>query len=166
VRVTVRHAVAGLVDEVAAGLGGHPGRPVDPGVDDGDSYASSGCELLRLGQPQIITGPWAVREVRVRERCRRSTDPALLHRLVGACFIRRDSCRIDDRRLDGSDRRCGQQHQEQCGNQRTKSAHARSPPTDLDQRTVCWHPDSKLADHKGAAEKVSSRLRVEGTRQC
>ena len=113
VRVTVGHAVAGLIDEVAARLGGDPRRPVDPGVDHSNSYPGSRCEPLRVGQPQVVAGPRPISEVGIGKDCGRSAHPALLHRLIRTGLIRRDRGWIDDGRFDRlCGRRCQQNDQQ------------------------------------------------------
>ena len=147
----------------STGTRGEPFTPVSMTATVTPDTVSNFCAWAK---PKVIARPWPVREVRVGEDRRRRADTALFHGLVRPGLIWRYRRRIDDRRFDRSDGRSRQQHEAQCGDQRTNSAHATSPPEKPHQRTVCWQPDSKLIDRIGAAQKVRSRLRVEGTRQC
>ena len=129
VRIAVGHAVAALVDEIAAGLRGHPRRAVHPGVDDGDSYPGAGCELLRFADPQVVVRPRLVGEVRIRERRGGRADAALFRRLVRTRLVGWHGGRVDRRRLD----RCGggsaEQRQYQRHQQHTNAVHVYEPPS-------------------------------------
>ncbi len=124
VRIAVGHAVAGLVDEIAARLGGHPRRALDPGVDHRDSYPRARCELLRLAEPQVVICPRLVGEVRVRKHRRRRADATLFGRLVGSRLVGRHGRRIDRGRLDRRRGGSAEQRQQQRCQQHTDAVHA------------------------------------------
>lgn len=109
--ITVRQAVTGLVDEIAARFRRDPWRSVDTGVDHRHRHPGPGRELVGIGHAQIRVAPRRIVEPGPRQRGGRRAQNALFGRLIRARHVGRQRARIDPRWRDGRCGRRGEQRQ-------------------------------------------------------